>query len=93
MDLCNFFSSRQERSSQAMAKPFDTRTDKELEGTLAERGLTERKAAVAEEILRRRQDAKSGALKEKHGWMGLLVAAFAFALFSLKRFLRKRSDN
>jgi len=41
-----------------MAKPLDAHTDKELEGALAEGGLTERKAAVAEEILRRRQGHK-----------------------------------
>ena len=76
-----------------MAKPLDTHTDKELEGALAEGGLTERKAAVAEEILRRRQDTKSGTLREKHGWMGVLLAAFAFALFSLKRLWRKRAGS
>ena len=76
-----------------MAKPLDTHTDKELESALAEGGLTERKAAVAEEILRRRQDTKSGTLREKHGWMGVLLAAFAFALFSLKRLWRKQAGS
>jgi hypothetical protein len=59
-----------------MAKALDTHTNKELEGALAEGRFTERKASVAEEILRRRQDAKSGTLKEKHGWIGVLLAAF-----------------
>jgi len=53
-----------------MAKPLDAHTDKELEGALAEGGLTERKAAVAEEILRRRQGTKSGTLeKSMVGWV------------------------
>ena len=60
-----------------MAKPLDAHTDKELEGALAEGGLTERKAAVAEEILRRRQDAKAEAIKEKNGWIGGILATLA----------------
>ena len=48
---------------------------------LAEGELTERKAAVAEEILRRRQDAKAEAIKEKNGWIGGILAA----LFGLIR--------
>jgi hypothetical protein len=67
-----------------MAKPIGSHTDKELEGALAEGRLTKRKAAVAEEILRRRKDAKGGALKAKHGWMGVFFAAFGLLLFSLK---------
>ncbi len=66
-----------------MAKPVGSHTDKELEA-LAEGRLTKRKAAVAEEILRRRKDAKGGALKAKHGWMGVFFAAFGLLLFSLK---------
>ena len=58
-----------------MGKPLDTHTDKELEGALAEGELTERKAAVAEEILRRRHDAKSEAIKGKHGVIGRILAA------------------
>ena len=73
-----------------MGKPLDTHSDKELEGALAEGELTDRKAAVAEEILRRRQDAKSEAIKAKHGWIGGALAALALILFGLKRFWRKR---
>jgi len=76
-----------------MGKPLDTHTDKELEGALAEGGLTERKAAVAEEILQSRQDAKSETLKQKHGWMGVLLAAFSLLIFSIKRPWRKRPDS
>ena len=64
--------------------------DKELEGVLAEGELTERKAAVAEEILRRRQDAKAEAIKEKNGWIGGILATLALILFGLRRFWRKR---
>ena len=67
-----------------MAKPIGSHTDKELEGALAEGRLTERKAAVAEEILRRREDAKGG------GWMGVFFAAFGLLLFSPKRRWRRR---
>ena len=73
-----------------MGRPLDTHTDKELEGVLAEGELTERKAAVAEEILRRRQDAKAEAIKEKNGWIGGILAALALVLFGLRRFWRKQ---
>ena len=68
---------------------FDTHTDKDLEGVLAEGELTERKAAVAEEILRGRQNAKAEAIKEKNGWIGGILAAFTLVLFGLRRFWRK----
>ena len=57
---------------------------------LAEGELTERKAAVAEEILRRRQDAKAKAIKEKNGWIGGILAALTLILFGLRRFWRKQ---
>ena len=60
-----------------MGKPLDTHTDKELVGALAEGELTDRKAAVAEEILRRRQNAKSEAIKAEHGWIGGALAALS----------------
>ena len=73
-----------------MGKPLDSHTDKELEGRLAEGELTERKAAVAEEILRRRQDASSEAIKKNSGWIGGILATLALVLFGLKRFWRKQ---
>jgi hypothetical protein len=76
-----------------MAKPLDTQTDKELEQSLSQGDLSERKAAVAEEILSRRQDTKSEALREKHGWLGGLLAAFAWAWLSLKRIWRRKPRN
>jgi hypothetical protein len=76
-----------------MAKPLDTQTNKQLEEALAEGDLSERKAAVAEEILRRRHDTKSGALREKHGWFGVVLAAFSWAILSLKRIWRKKPRN
>ena len=57
---------------------------------LAEGELTERKAAIAEEILRRRQDAKAEAIKEKNGWIGGILAALTLILFGLRRFWRKQ---
>ena len=74
-----------------MAKPLDTHSDKEPEGALAEGRLNERKGAVAEEILRRRQDSKTETLREKHGWLGVLFAAFGLVIFSLKGFWRKQA--
>ena len=61
-----------------MAKPLDTQTDKELEDTLAGGNLSDRKAAHAEEILRRRHDNKSDKLREKHGWFGAVLAALGW---------------
>jgi len=76
-----------------VAKPLDTQTDKELEETLAEGNLSDRKAAHAEEILRRRQDTKSDTLREKHGWFGAVLAALGLAILSLKRMWRKKPSN
>ena len=73
-----------------MGKPLDTHTDKELEGVLAEGELTERKAAIAEEILRRRQDAKAEAIKEKNGWIGGILATLTLIILGLRRFWRKQ---
>src|SRR5262245_29864108 len=61
-----------------MAKPLSSHADKELEGALAEGRLSKRKAAVAEEILRRRKDAKGGVLKANHGWMGVFFCSLRF---------------
>ena len=77
----------------AMAKPLDDHTDKELEAVLAEGRLTDRKSAVAEEILRRRNEAKGEALKDKHGWIGVLITAFGLLLFSLKRLWRRQARS
>jgi len=76
-----------------MAKPLDTQTDKELEETLAEGNLSDRKAAHAEVILRRRHDTKSETLKQKHGWFGALLAAVGLAILSLKRIWRRKPRN
>jgi hypothetical protein len=75
-----------------MAKPLGSHTDKELEGALAEGRLTKRKAAVAEEILRRRKSQR-GALKAEHGWIGVFFAAFGLLLFSLKRRWRRQARS
>jgi hypothetical protein len=75
-----------------MGKPLDAQTDDQLEEALAEGGLTERKAAVAEELLRRRRGAKSEILKEKHGWIGAMLAVLGATLFGLKRLWRKRGS-
>ena len=73
-----------------MGKPLDTHTDKELEGVLAEGELTERKGAIAEEILRRRQDAKAEAIKEKNGWIGGILATLTLIILGLRPFWRKQ---
>jgi hypothetical protein len=79
--------------SPAVAKGLDAYSDKELEEALAKGELSERKAAIAEEILKRRRDAKSGSLKQRHGWIGMLFAAIGLAVFSLKRLWRKKPGN
>ena len=76
-----------------MAKPLGSHTDKELEGALAEGRLTKRKAAVAEEILRRRKDAKGGALKAKHGWMGVFFCRLRFAAIQPEASLAKAATQ
>ena len=75
-----------------MGRPLDTHTDKELEGVLAEGELTERKAAVAEEILRRRQDAKAEAIKEKNGWIGGILGYLGFSPIRPQALLAKATQ-
>jgi hypothetical protein len=71
---------------RALAKPIGSHTDKELEGALAPK---ERRQSP-KKMFRRREDAKGGALKDKHGWMGVFFAAFGLLLFSRKRRWRRR---
>jgi len=54
---------------RALAKPIGSHTDKELEGALAPK---ERRQSP-KKMFRRREDAKGGALKDKHGWMGCFL--------------------
>ena len=55
---------------QQMGKPLDAQSDQELERALAEGSLDERKEAIAKEILSRRWQAKSEAIKTNYGWFG-----------------------
>ena len=57
-----------------MAKPLDAQSDQELEKALAEGNLDERKEAIAKEILSRRWQAKSEAIKTNYGWFGGVLA-------------------
>ena len=68
-----------------MAKPLADQTDEELEEALAEGRLDERKAAVAKEILSRRQQAKAEAMKRQFGWLGGVIAAIGLAFIAFKR--------
>jgi hypothetical protein len=72
-----------------MAKPLEERSDEELKRGLAEGEFGEKKAIVAEEILRRHQAAKAEDLKRKYAWFGGILAALSMALVALRRFWRK----
>ena len=77
-----------------MAKPLEDQTDQELEEALAEGRLDERKAAVAREILSRRQQAKAAAIKRRFGWLGGVMATLGLVFVALKRlWMRSKSGN
>jgi hypothetical protein len=72
-----------------MAKPLEERSDEELKHGLAEGEFGEKKAVIAQEILRRRQEAKAQELKRKYRWFGSILAALSVALVAFRRFWRK----
>jgi DNA mismatch repair protein MutH len=77
-----------------MAKPLADQTDEELEEALAEGKLDERKAAIAREILSRRQEANAEAVKRRFGWLGGVIATLGLAFVALKRlWMRSRLSN
>ena len=49
-----------------MAKPLEERSDEDLKRGLAEGEFGDKKAVIAQEILRRRRDAKAQELKRKY---------------------------
>ena len=72
---------------QQMRKPLDAQSDQELEKALAEGSLDERKEAIAKEILSRRWQAKSEAIKTNYGWFGGVLAALALTVVAVRRVL------
>ena len=70
-----------------MAKPLDVQSDQELEKALADGSLDERKEAIAKEILSRRWQAKSEAIKTNYGWLGGVLAALALTVVAVRRVL------
>ena len=72
-----------------MAKPLEERSDEELKRGLAEGEFGDKKAVVAQEILRRRQEMKTEELKRKYAWFGSILAALSVALVAFRRFWRK----
>jgi hypothetical protein len=77
-----------------MAKPLEDQTDQELDEALAAGRLDERKAAVAREILSRRQQAKAEAIKRRFGWLGGVMATLGLVFVALKRlWMRSKRGN
>jgi hypothetical protein len=72
-----------------MTKPLEEQSDEELRGALAKGELGEKKRVVAEEILRRRQQATAEELTRKYKWFGSIAAAFSLMLLALRRFWRR----
>ena len=70
-----------------MAKPLDVQSDQELEKALADGSLDERKEAIAKEILSRRWQAKSEAIKTNYGWLGGVLVALALTVAAVRRVL------
>ena len=72
-----------------MATNLGDRSDKELEQGLAEGELGGKKALVAEEVLRRRREARADELKRKYKYLGGILAALTLAFMKLRRLWRK----
>jgi hypothetical protein len=72
-----------------MPTDLDNRSDKELERGLADGELGDKKAAIANEVLRRRREARAQELKRKYKYLGGILAALTLALASLRRFWGK----
>jgi len=71
-----------------MTKPLDERSDDELKRVAAGE-LGEKKAIVAEEILRRRKEVRTEKLKVKYAWLGGLIAAVSLVVATARRLWRK----
>ena len=72
-----------------MAKPLEERSDEELKRGLAEGEFGDKKAVIAQEILRRRQEANAQELKRKYTWFGSILAAISVVLVALRGLWRK----
>ena len=72
-----------------MAKPLEERSDEELKRGLAEGEFGDKKAVVAQEILRRRQEVRTEELKRKYTWFGSILAVVSVVLVAFRRFWRK----
>jgi hypothetical protein len=84
-----FETDRLELTGSKMAKPLEEYSDEELKRGLADGQFGDKKAVIAQEILRRRQEAKTQELKRKYTWLGSILAALSVALVALRRFWRK----
>lgn len=73
-----------------MAKPLDAQSDEELEKAIAEGSLDERKEAIAKEILSRRWQAQSEAIRSNYGWLGGVLAALSLTIIAVKRVFWRR---
>jgi len=51
--------------------------------------LGDKKAIIAQEILRRREETKNQELKSRYRWWGSIVAALSVVLLAFKRVWRK----
>jgi hypothetical protein len=70
-------------------RPLDKRSDEELKSSLRKGDFGARRAAFAQEILRRREEVRAGRRSRMYLWVGVVFAAFSFGLASLTRFWRK----
>ena len=68
-----------------MATNLTDLSDKELEQGLAAGEFADRKALVAEELLRRRREARADELRRKYKFAGGIMAALMLAFVGVKR--------
>jgi len=67
-----------------MGNPSERHSDVELRQALADGTFEGRKAAVAEEILRRRNEEWARNWSQKFGWIGGIVAALLIWIIRLR---------
>jgi hypothetical protein len=72
-----------------MATNLSDLSDEELHQALASGELADRKALIAEELLRRRNEARAEQLRQRYKFVGGVLATLMLAFVGLKKLWRK----
>jgi hypothetical protein len=69
--------------------PLDRRSEEELKSSLRRGDFGARRKAFAQEILRRREEARVGRRTRMYLWLGAIIGGFSFGIAALSRLWRK----